>query len=107
MMTTEIRRPTYTPRARGRTLQEARKRLLTREPLCRHCIVRGVLRVATQIDHIVPLWQGGADNDANKQPLCDDCHAVKTLRERGTIRYACDAAGNPTDPEHPWNKESA
>lgn len=34
-----------------------------------------------QIDHIEPLWRGGADREANLQALCPNCHASKTHRE--------------------------
>lgn len=33
------------------------------------------------VDHVVPLWAGGADTDANKQTLCPCCSAAKTARE--------------------------
>ncbi|MEI5998246.1 HNH endonuclease [Paraburkholderia bengalensis] len=34
-----------------------------------------------QIDHVVSLEQGGGNDDANLQPLCDDCHKAKTAAE--------------------------
>ncbi|WP_112177110.1 HNH endonuclease [Paraburkholderia unamae] len=34
-----------------------------------------------QIDHIVPLEQGGSNDDSNLQPLCDTCHTAKTSTE--------------------------
>jgi len=37
--------------------------------------------VATEVDHIVPLSQGGPDEWDNLQGLCHDCHAAKTARE--------------------------
>lgn len=36
-----------------------------------------------QIDHIVPLYKGGGNNDANLQPLCNECHSIKTNEDRG------------------------
>jgi len=65
-------------RVRGRKGVAIRKRLLYGEPLCRHCNERGTVRIATQVDHIVALVNGGSDDDSNKQPLCDECHKVKT-----------------------------
>ena len=70
------------PRIRGRRLQAVRKRILEREPLCRQCGTRGVLRAATEIDHVIPLSKGGADVDANRQPLCTQCNADKNHVER-------------------------
>lgn len=70
-------------RTRGRKLQEQRQRLFTKEPLCRLCQERGVVSEATQRDHILPLHKGGTDTEDNIQPLCDSCHDIKTVKERG------------------------
>lgn len=75
-----------TPRMRGRALQERRERWTRKNPLCCKCEERGIVRVWTQLDHVVPLFKGGADDDSNLQGLCDQCHAVKT---------AADMAGTP------------
>lgn len=37
---------------------------------------------ALELDHIVPLWEGGTDDPVNLQVLCSCCHAVKTALER-------------------------
>ena len=37
---------------------------------------------ALELDHIVPLWEGGTDDPTNLQVLCSCCHAVKTALER-------------------------
>jgi 5-methylcytosine-specific restriction endonuclease McrA len=37
-----------------------------------------------EVDHIEPLYKGGDDNpysDANRQALCEECHAEKTRRD--------------------------
>jgi 5-methylcytosine-specific restriction endonuclease McrA len=54
------------------------KYVRTNEPVCRHC--KNAL--ATMVDHIKPLKQGG-DRLAlnNLQPLCHSCHATKTAKE--------------------------
>lgn len=70
-------------RLRGQAAVEQRARRLRQEPLCRHCKARGLVRQATQVDHIVPLFKGGDDNDLNCQSLCDDCHDAKTRRDMG------------------------
>lgn len=69
-------------RMTGRKLQEARARLFNENPLCVECIRLGLVRLATQRDHVVPLNEGGADDDSNVQGLCDDCHEAKSLGER-------------------------
>jgi len=51
------------------------------------CLVCGDL--ATEVDHIVPLSRGGADDESNWQPLCKTHHSVKTGRHdrgRATVR---------------------
>ncbi|MBN23100.1 MAG: hypothetical protein CL678_17575 [Bdellovibrionaceae bacterium] len=40
-----------------------------------------LLPAAFQIDHINPLWAGGADELHNLQALCANCHADKTQKE--------------------------
>ena len=73
-------------RLRGKGLQTVRRRILTANPLCVQCDARGVVRAATEIDHIVPLSRGGPDDDSNRQALCSECHAAKTAAEaRGGI----------------------
>jgi 5-methylcytosine-specific restriction protein A len=70
-----------TQRIRGRALQGIRRRHFERHPLCVCCEEQGKVRAATQLDHQVPLWQGGQDVEANRQGLCDDCHDAKTKKE--------------------------
>lgn len=38
----------------------------------------GKIRGAWEIDHIVALINGGENRESNLQPLCVECHAVKT-----------------------------
>lgn len=69
-------------RVRGRALQKRRERMLRHNPLCVICLVDEVYREAVEVDHIVPLWEGGIDNECNLQCLCREHHAEKTARER-------------------------
>lgn len=34
------------------------------------------------VEHLVPLWKGGADDLSNLQLLCIACHKLKTSAER-------------------------
>lgn len=55
---------------------------LAEEPLCRMCRQLGLVTLATEVDHIKPLWQGSNEYDrSNLQSLCSTCHAVKTSEE--------------------------
>lgn len=72
----------------GRALQRARAELFEREPLCRKCKAKGRVTAATIRDHVIPLAEGGTDDDENIQPLCQTCSDVKTAEEakRGAAR---------------------
>ena len=54
---------------------------LSAHPLCKHCVAEGRVTAATEVDHVVPLHQGGADDESNFQSLCNDCHKAKTAQE--------------------------
>lgn len=64
--------------------------------------------MATQLDHIVPLEQGGKDFDQdpdNAQGLCDQCHVDKSNEDQGhKVRSPSDELGMPIDPAHHWNR---
>lgn len=56
-----------------------RRAVLFDDPLCRECG-----RIATDVDHVKPIEDGGAPFDReNCQPLCASCHSRKTRREQG------------------------
>lgn len=70
------------PRRRGQWLVDERRRLFRNAPLCVGYKAKpDHIAAATQRDHIVPLWEGGADVEANTQGLCDDCHDRKSSDE--------------------------
>ena len=70
-----------TERTRGSKWMKIRAKWLNAHPLCVECEGRGYARPATQLDHIIPLWQGGKDDESNYQSLCVECHAEKTAEE--------------------------
>lgn len=74
---------TPTKRIRGRRLQVIREQHLRLFPLCAECHRNGRVRLATQLDHILPLFKGGPEAPANRQGLCDPCHEVKTAMDLG------------------------
>lgn len=77
-----------TVRIRGRALQRLRARLFARQPWCVLCPTRGTHHLATIRDHIVPLAEGGRDDETNEQGLCQACSDLKTREEsaRGVRR---------------------
>lgn len=76
--------PDATPRMAGRALQDRRARWFALHPLCVQCVADGItlpVPMATQLDHVIPLELGGADDDSNLQGLCAQHHADKTRLE--------------------------
>ena len=72
-----------TKRIRGRQLQTLRQRLFLINPLCVQCERAGRLSVATDLDHIVALVNGGGNEEENLQGLCTACHVDKTAVDLG------------------------
>ncbi len=66
-------------RITGHARVRMRDRILGANPLCAMC--RAAL--ATEMDHIVALTNGGTNDQDNLQGLCAACHEVKTLKDLG------------------------
>lgn len=73
--------PLATPRLRGRAAVERRARWLRNHPLCVDCQDEGRVTAGQEVDHIVPLWKGGADDESNLATRCILHHNVKTAAE--------------------------
>lgn len=96
--------PSKPKRISGRRLQRIRKRIFTRDKgLCQACLRNQLVTLACEVDHILPLYKSGAEDDDNRQSLCKECHLLKSLKERGSY-LGSDSSGMPRDPEHPWNQ---
>ena len=64
---------------------------LRREPLCRHCLERGVTTAGNTVDHIDnDSWNNAPDNF---QTLCTSCHTIKTNTEDGGLGRAPNRGG--------------
>jgi 5-methylcytosine-specific restriction protein A len=81
----DTRRGTSSERGYNYRWQKARATFLKGSPLCRHCKKLGMVRAATEVDHIIPhrgdqqlFW-----DTSNWQGLCKPCHSRKTAREDG------------------------
>ena len=75
--------PGATPREKGRPWRRLRARVLSDCPLCVHCQREGRVTAATEVDHRVPLSQGGTDDPSNLDPVCTACHKIKTDADAG------------------------
>lgn len=84
-----------------------RKQVLAEDPLCCHCEARGRVTLATEVDHITPLSDGGTHERDNLQPLCKSCHSKKTAQDKRNHSQGYltgyDLDGYPIDPRHPAN----
>lgn len=49
--------------------------------LCQECVRQGTPGPGWLVDHIVALWEGGSDEDENKQTLCKRHHDEKSADE--------------------------
>lgn len=74
--------PLSPPRIRGRALQTRNDRIKARDLYtCAHC---GKITTQLEVDHRIPLSQGGSEDDDNLQLLCgglSGCHAQKSKTE--------------------------
>lgn len=71
-------------RQRGDNWMRVRLKWFRANPLCVSCESNGLIVAAEELDHIVPLFKGGADDESNYQSLCVPCHKEKTRRDRKT-----------------------
>ena len=81
----DANRGTSAERGYGYRWRKARTAFLAAHPLCAKCAERGIVKAATDVDHIKP-WRERPDlfwNTDNWQALCHECHAAKTAREDG------------------------
>ena len=76
---------TSAQRGYGYRWRQARQAFLRQHPFCIECEKRGIIKPATDVDHIKPhkgdmalFW-----DQSNWQPLCHTCHSKKTAREDG------------------------
>lgn len=70
---------------------KTRARRLKKSPLCVECLKLGITKATEEIDHIIPLEQGGPDTDENTQGLCVEHNRAKRNRESyGHVSYGED-----------------
>jgi 5-methylcytosine-specific restriction enzyme A len=65
-------------RGYGGAWRKIRNAYLREHPLCAHCLEAGRTTAATEVDHVLPLRQGGTHSRANLQSMCHPCHMAKT-----------------------------
>lgn len=89
---------------RWKGVNGVRARQLAREPICQMC----GRRPAKICDHIDPTAKANPFTffTTPMQSLCKHCHDGRKQKvERAGYSTEVDAAGVPTDPNHPWNRD--
>lgn len=81
LLQSNIKSAVRSVRITGNSLLKIRREHFARNPLCCMCTAEGRTGLATELDHITPLWKGGAEAPSNRQGLCHDHHQVKTAEE--------------------------
>jgi 5-methylcytosine-specific restriction endonuclease McrA len=82
-------------------------RVLSANPLCVMCQAKGRVTIATEVDHIIALTNGGVEDpndDSNRQGLCEPCHVEKTNADLGyvpKVRIGLDGWPAEAAPERP------
>jgi 5-methylcytosine-specific restriction protein A len=69
--------------------RKLRKAHLAKQPLCLRCEAEGTLKVAEEVDHIVPVKAAPHRrlDPTNLQSLCKSHHSQKTARENDRRPY--------------------
>lgn len=66
--------------------RRVRKRFLAAHPYCCDLFgihaYRGEVALAVDVDHIVPLREGGTNDEENLRGLCRSCHSRRTGRDQ-------------------------
>lgn len=76
--------------------EHTRKAKLARDPMCQYCAFEGCITEGHDVDHYVPLAEGGNPTaDDNLVTACVSCHSRKTLAERNGTPYPKFTPGNP------------
>ncbi|BFM78631.1 HNH endonuclease [Acinetobacter baumannii] len=76
-----------TERGYGYRWQKARERFLRSNPLCVYCEAKGLVVVATVVDHIIP-HRGDQEifwDEMNWQALCSKCHSSTKQKEENQL----------------------
>ena len=77
-------RPSAAIRGFGHAWRRLREVILTRDPICVNPFdIEGHVEPATEVDHIIPVRNGGTEAESNLQGLCKPCHSRKTAIEVG------------------------
>ncbi|SDW94603.1 HNH endonuclease [Lysobacter enzymogenes] len=83
--------PAYGQGRGGRPWRRKRDAVLKRDGYlckCDECQAQGRLLLAHEVDHVVPLAEGGSDDESNLRAINRDCHAAKSAADAARGRNA-------------------
>ena len=63
----------------GRAWKRIRDRFVMQHPICEECEKAGRLTPTQEVHHILPLSDGGTNDERNLMALCKECHSRITL----------------------------
>jgi 5-methylcytosine-specific restriction protein A len=88
----DTRRPTARQRGYDRQWEKIRAHHLREHP---DCAVPGCPNPATEVDHVVPITEGGTHHAGNLRSMCHPHHSSRTARDQpGGFQKQC--PGDPT-----------
>ena len=80
--TSMVKMSAGTERIRGNSLVAIKRKFERANPrLCATCTRLGLVGYGDELEHIVPLWKGGAESDSNREWICKAHHKIKTASE--------------------------
>jgi len=63
----------------GRAWKKLRAHFILLHPLCEQCKSEDRLTAAEEVHHILPLANGGTNDEGNLMALCKSCHSKITI----------------------------
>ena len=65
-----------------RKVSGSNKKIIASNQQWKCAMCNNLLNYSYEIDHIIPLYKGGTNDNYNLQALCRNCHGIKTLNDR-------------------------
>jgi 5-methylcytosine-specific restriction endonuclease McrA len=93
------------PKGSDRRWRKLRARKLAEEPRCETCLAKGLVTVATEVHHVLPIGQGGGKYDWNNlESVCGECQD-EAHRARPKVRIDPRTGLPLPGQDHPWSKQ--
>jgi 5-methylcytosine-specific restriction endonuclease McrA len=91
------------PKGSDRRWRKLRARKLADEPRCERCLAKGMVTMATEVHHVLPISQGGGKYDWNNlESVCGECQD-EAHGARPKIRIDARTGLPLPGQDHPWS----